>query len=68
VAVTHTELLCRLRELFAALDREAPRLGHAANAAIARDAAASGEKALNPLAEMADQTRSPADVPLDRVR
>jgi hypothetical protein len=61
------EVARRLRELVAALDRRAPRVGYAAEAAIARDAAALREKALNRLAEIAGQTTSAPDVPLDRV-
>ena len=68
MAVTHADLARRLRELVAALDRRAPRVGHAAEAAIARDAAALREKAMSLLAEIADQTTSAPDVPLDRVR
>ena len=69
MALAHAELADRLRELIAALDRRAPRFGDAAEPAIARDAAILREKALNRLAEIADQTTSALDVPLvDRVR
>jgi hypothetical protein len=56
MAVTLTELACRLRELIAALDRRVPRVGHAHEAAIARDAAVLREKAVNRLAAIANQT------------
>jgi hypothetical protein len=60
------EVARRLRELVAALDRTAPRVGYAAEAAIAGDAGAIRGKALNRLAEIADQTTSAPDVPPDR--
>jgi hypothetical protein len=58
VAVTPADVAGRLRELIAALDRRAPRAGDAAEAAIARDAAALRAKAEGRLAEIADQTTS----------
>lgn len=49
-----TRALARvLEELIAALDRRVPRLERAAEAAIARDAAALRAKAVNRLAELA---------------
>ena len=67
MAVSLTELARRLRELISALDRRAPRVERAGEAAIARDAAVLREKAVNRLAEIADQTTAASDVPADRV-
>jgi hypothetical protein len=44
----------RLEELIAALDRRLPRLEHAGEAAIARDAAELRAKAIDRIAELAD--------------
>jgi hypothetical protein len=64
VAVILSDLARRLRELIVALDRRAPRVGHAAEAGIARDAADLRAKAVNRLAEISDQTTSaPGDPP-----
>jgi len=67
VAVTHTDLVRRLLELVAALDRRSPRLGNADEATIARDSAALRQKALNRLAEITDQTTSAPDVSFERI-
>jgi hypothetical protein len=67
VAITLADVARRLRELIAALDRRAPRVERAAEAGIARDAAALREKAVDRLAEIADQTTSATGVPPDRV-
>ena len=67
MAVGLTDVARRLRELIAALDRRAPRVGDVAETGIARDAAVLREKAVNRLAEIADQTTSASDVPTDRV-
>jgi len=61
VAVSLTDVARRLRELIVALDRRAPRSEHAGEAAIARDAAALREKAVNRLAEIADKKTPAAD-------
>jgi hypothetical protein len=61
MAVTLSEVARRLRELIAALDRRVPRAEHAAEVAIARDAAALRETAVNRLAEVADHTVSAPD-------
>jgi len=53
--VTPDDVASTLRELIAALDRRAPRVGDGAEAAIARDAAVLREKALNRLAEITHQ-------------
>ena len=56
--------VARLRELIAALDRRAPRTGAVTEPAIARDAAALRERAVDRLAEIADQpTSAPDDHP-----
>ena len=67
MAVTLTDVARRLRELIAALDRRAPRVGNVAEATIARDAAVLRAKAVNRLAEIADQTTSAPDDPPGRV-
>ena len=55
--------VARLRELIAALDRRAPRTGAVTEPAIARDAALR-ERAVDRLAEIADQpTSAPDDHP-----
>jgi hypothetical protein len=61
MAVTLHDVARRLRELIAALDRRAPRVGDVAEAGIARDAADLREKAVNRLAEIADQATSAPD-------
>ena len=55
MAVSLTDVARRLREVIAALDQRLPRAEHAAEAAIARDAAVLREKAVNRLAEIGDQ-------------
>jgi hypothetical protein len=67
VAVGLTDVARRLRELIAALDRRAPRVGDVAENGIARDAAVLREKAVNRLAEIGDQTISTPDDPPGRV-
>jgi hypothetical protein len=67
VAVILSEVARTLRELIAALDARVPRVENAGEAAIARDAAALRDKAVNRLAEIAEQTTSAAGVPPDRV-
>jgi hypothetical protein len=52
VAVTPNDLACELHELIAALDRRVPRVEEAGEAAIARDAAALREKAVQRLREL----------------
>ena len=54
MAVTTSDLTRELEELIAALDRRVPRVEEVGEAAIARDAAALREKAINRLAELAD--------------
>ena len=59
--VTVQELTRELEELIAALDRRVPRVERAGEAAIASDAAALREKAINRLAELAhDNALRPA--------
>jgi hypothetical protein len=67
MAVTLTDIACRLRELIAALDRRVPRIGHAAEAAIARDSAVLREKAVNRLAAIAEKTTEGLDDPSGRI-
>ena len=50
----HIELIAVLRDLVAALDRRIPQMGRAGEEAIARDSTALRSKALNRLAELAD--------------
>jgi hypothetical protein len=52
MAVTAEDLARQLHELVAALDRRVPRVGHAGEDAIARDAAALREKAVQRLREL----------------
>jgi hypothetical protein len=52
VAVTPNDLARELHELIAALDRRVPRVEEAGEAAIARDAAALREKAVQRLREL----------------
>lgn len=52
MAVKPNELARELHELIAALDRRVPRVEHAGEAAIARDAAALREKAVRRLREV----------------
>ena len=52
LAVKTGELERELHELIAALDRRVPRVEHAGEAAIARDAAALRDKAVRRLAEL----------------
>jgi hypothetical protein len=67
MAITLAVLTRRLRELIAALDRRAPRVERPAESAIARDAAVLRARAVNRLAEIADdRTSAPVDPP-DRV-
>ncbi|MGH9160794.1 MAG: hypothetical protein ACRD2X_12530 [Vicinamibacteraceae bacterium] len=55
MAVTDAPLTQRLHELIEALDRRVPRVGHAGEISIARDAAALRAEAVDRLAELADQ-------------
>jgi len=64
--ISLSDLARRLRELITALDRRRPRVGDKGEPAIARDAAALREKAVNRLAEIADQDSSAIDRPPDR--
>lgn len=52
MAVTQAEIACRLHEVIAALDRRTPRVGDAAEADIARDAASLRREAVNRLTEL----------------
>jgi len=61
-----SDLARRLRELITALDRRRPRAGDKGEPAIARDAAALREKAVNRLAEIAEQDTSATDGPPER--
>ena len=54
------ELARELEELIAALDRRVPRVERAGEAAIARDAAALRQKAVQRLAQLAKQTSEKA--------
>jgi hypothetical protein len=56
VAVTPNDLARELHELIAALDRRVPRVEEAGEAAIARDAAALREKAVQRLRELDEQS------------
>lgn len=60
MAMTASELARELEELIAALDRRVPRVERAGEAAIARDAAALREKAVQRLAQLAKQTSAKA--------
>jgi hypothetical protein len=55
MAVTPIELVRELKELIDALDRRLPRVEQAGEAAIARDAAALREKAVQRLTELSRQ-------------
>ena len=59
MAVNLDDLTRALEELVEALDRRVPRVEHAGEAAIARDAAALREKALRRLAELATSPSAP---------
>jgi len=52
MTATDVELARALRELIAALDRRVPRVAHAGEAAIVRDAQALRERAVKRLAEI----------------
>ncbi len=67
MAVSLADVARRLREVIVALDQRAPRAGHAAEAAIARDAAVLRWKAVDRLAEIGNQTTAAADDPQGRV-
>ena len=66
MAVMLGDVARRLREFIAALDRRAPRVEEPAEAGIARDSAVLRQKAVNQLAEIADQPTAPA-IPPDRL-
>ena len=53
--ISENELARELRELIVALDRRVPRVEQAGEISIARDAAALRAKAVERLAELADQ-------------
>jgi hypothetical protein len=55
MVVTPNDLARELHELIAALDRRVPRVEQAGEAAIARDAAALREKAVQRLRELDEQ-------------
>lgn len=57
VALTPNELTRELRELIAALDRRVPRVEQVGEAAIARDAAALREKAVQRLSDLEEQSK-----------
>ena len=59
MAMNERDIVQDLRELIAALDRRVPRIGKAGEEAIARDAAALREKAVQRLKEL-EADRSPA--------
>lgn len=54
------DLAGELRELIVALDRRVPRVQEAGEAAIARDAAALREKAVQRLRELDEQSAPPS--------
>ena len=56
MAVGLSDVARALREFIAALDRRAPRRGHAGEDNIAHDAASLRQKAVNRLAEIVDDT------------
>ncbi|MGE3508766.1 MAG: hypothetical protein AB7N65_07770 [Vicinamibacterales bacterium] len=56
MAVRPRDLARRLREVIAALDRRAPRIGHAAEAAIALEAAALRAQAVSHLERIREQS------------
>ena len=58
MALSTSEITRELEELIAALDRRVPRVEEAGEEAIARDAAALREKAIDRLAEIAVGDRS----------
>ena len=58
--VTEIRLARELQELIAALDRRVPRVEQAGETAIARDAARLRAKAVERLAQLADQNTSDA--------
>lgn len=60
MAMNAGELARELEELIAALDRRVPRVERAGEAAIARDAAALRQKAVQRLAQLAKQTSEKA--------
>jgi hypothetical protein len=59
VAVSACDLTRELEELIAALDRRVPRVEQAGEAVIARDAAVLRAKAVDRLAELAQQSLRP---------
>jgi len=60
MAVSTTELESVLEELISALDRRVPRVEHAGEAGIARDAAALRAKAVKRLMELVRDSIGPA--------
>jgi hypothetical protein len=66
MAITPSNVARELRELIAALDRRVPRVDRAGEAAIARDAAALREKAVQRLRELEDPSTVSAPQASDR--
>ncbi|MGE3510648.1 MAG: hypothetical protein AB7N65_17380 [Vicinamibacterales bacterium] len=58
MAVTPADLVRRLRELIAALDRRAPRIASPSEATIVRDAAELRSRAVSRLEELEEQAAS----------
>lgn len=63
MAITLADVAHRLRELIGALDRRVARTEHATEAVIARESAVLRERAVNRLAEIADQAVALPDDP-----
>ena len=61
MALSGGDVTRELEELIAALDRRVPRVEQAGEAAIARDAAALREKAINRLAQLATNSAVATD-------
>lgn len=67
MAIGLADVARRLREVIVALDRRAPRPGHAGESAIARDAASLRAQAVTRLAEVSTQIRSGSGKSPERV-
>jgi hypothetical protein len=67
MALSRTDAVSELRELIAALDRRVPRAERAGEAAIARDAAALRDKAVERLAQLTSRKDLKASAVPDRV-
>lgn len=63
MAINPNELARELHELIAALDRRVPRVEHAGEAAIARDAAALRDKAVRRLRDLEATAQARAEEP-----